>query len=1192
MLMKKRLYSISIGLLAVILLVLAIFPIPTFAAPPAVSLLQTDPAEQCAEGVQLFLTRRVSEALPLLEAGFAGREGAAFLRPDDLGMCALLLGSLRYEAGDWTGALEAYAVAFATFITTGNGLLKGITLTSTGTVYYDQGRYTEALEVYQQALDIQNGLGPQTGEGTTLAGIGVVYSAQGRYVEALEFLQQSLTMANQADDQVAKGMILNNIGGVYDAQGRYTGALEFYQQALEIARQLGDQAGEGTTLNNIGGVYEAQGHYSEALEFFQQSLAIWREVDNQAGEGRTFNNIGSVYDAQGRYTDALEFYEQALEIAREVGNRAGEGTTLNNIGGIYEVLGRYTEALEFYQQALEIAHEVNDRAGEGTRFNNIGGIYEVQGRYAEALEFYQQALAIAHTVGNRPDEGTTLNNIGVVYDVQGRYAEALELYQQALMIAREVGDQDGEGTTLNNIGVVYDAQGRYAEALEFYQQALTIAREVGDQDGEGRRLNNISGIYYQQGHYAEALKLYQQTLAIVREVGNRAGEGTTLNNIGVVNEAQGHYAEALEFFQQALTIAQGVGDRLGEGTTLINIGYTFQQQNQSDQALSYYEQAMAVLESVRAVAGSEASRISFIAQFADLYARAVGLYHQQGQETEAFLTGERGRARAFLDSLATGQVELSDREAAGTLNHEREAYAARQATREALAQARTLDPPDPELVADLETQLAAVEEEHAAALVAIETHGGQLAALVPGRSTVLNLAQVQTLLVDQTTLISYYVLGEEGTLAFVITHSSFAVIELPEATPESLNNAVSDLSLWPSLEQAHPIPLRNLYTWLIAPLVERLDTPSVAIIPHLMLHYVPFAALTDGENYFGQQHSLFVLPSASSLPFIQENAANQPGSGALVFGNPDICTPNLAPLTYAAMEARSVAEVLDAPSYTGAEASEDRLWSDASDVSILHLASHGDYNQANPLYSAIHLAPSVSCDHDDDGRLEVHEVYRLDLAATDLVVLSACQTNIGGQSAGDEVVGLVRAFHFAGTPTVIASLWNVDDAATEALMVAFYKHWRGGVSKIEALQIAQADVRADPRWGSPYYWAAFVLSGDPSGMVDEVFVGEATPDVVTTEEVAIESPSDVPASVSPSQSWLWLLICGAAGLIMGVVVVTSVARRRKRRQRDEYSLYETEWDDIYPPLDDEFRKKKRWWRWKKVDDWNDYGDPW
>jgi len=225
MLMKKRLYSISIGLLAVILLVLAIFPIPTFAAPPAVSLLQTDPAEQCAEGVQLFLTRRVSEALPLLEAGFAGREGAAFLRPDDLGMCALLLGSLRYEAGDWTGALEAYAVAFATFITTGNGLLKGITLTSTGTVYYDQGRYTEALEVYQQALDIQNGLGPQTGEGTTLAGIGVVYSAQGRYVEALEFLQQSLTMANQADDQVAKGMILNTIGGVYDAQGRYTGAL-------------------------------------------------------------------------------------------------------------------------------------------------------------------------------------------------------------------------------------------------------------------------------------------------------------------------------------------------------------------------------------------------------------------------------------------------------------------------------------------------------------------------------------------------------------------------------------------------------------------------------------------------------------------------------------------------------------------------------------------------------------------------------------------------------------------------------------------------------------------------------------------------------------------------------------------------------------------------------------------------------
>jgi len=96
-----------------------------------------------------------------------------------------------------------------------------------------------------------------------------------------------------------------------------------------------------------------------------------------------------------------------------------------------------------------------------------------------------------------------------------------------------------------------------------------------------------------------------------------------------------------------------------------------------------------------------------------------------------------------------------------------------------------------------------------------------------------------------------------------------------------------------------------------------------------------------------------------------------------------------------------------------------------------------------------------------------------------LVVLSACQTDVGALSAGDELVGMTRAFFFAGTPTVVASLWSVDDAATEALMTAFYRHWQAGMGKAEALQAAQAEVRANPLWASPFYWADFVLNGDP-----------------------------------------------------------------------------------------------------------------
>jgi CHAT domain-containing protein len=190
-------------------------------------------------------------------------------------------------------------------------------------------------------------------------------------------------------------------------------------------------------------------------------------------------------------------------------------------------------------------------------------------------------------------------------------------------------------------------------------------------------------------------------------------------------------------------------------------------------------------------------------------------------------------------------------------------------------------------------------------------------------------------------------------------------------------------------------------------------------------------------------------------------------------GNPQTALPALPA---AEAEANTVAMMLDTTVYTGTNASELQVRTAISGANIPHLAANGAYNAANPLYSAIALAQAGHA----DGLLETHEIYALPLQSNDLVVLSACQTNVGQLSRGDEVVGLTRAFFFAGSPTVIASLWNVDDAATETLMVAFYKHWlEDGLSKAEALQMAQAEVRTDPRWVSPFYWAGFVLNGHP-----------------------------------------------------------------------------------------------------------------
>ena len=360
----------------------------------------------------------------------------------------------------------------------------------------------------------------------------------------------------------------------------------------------------------------------------------------------------------------------------------------------------------------------------------------------------------------------------------------------------------------------------------------------------------------------------------------------------------------------------------------------------------------------------------------------------------------------------------------------------------------------------------------------------------------LDLPQVQALLDEQTTLLSFWVL-EEQPLAFVITRDGFHTVALPVSQADLVAQII-DLRSFPNLDAAHPESAVTLYEGLIAPLKEHLPsaspstssggasgqgaTPHLVIVPHNVLHYLPFAALTDGQRGLLDDYTLTYLPNASVLPFIHQNA-DRAGGMPLILGNPttaDLDTTaslaterdQLRPLPYAEQEARAIAALHATAPLIRTAATESIVRQQAGEIGILHLAAHGHYNPVAPLNSLIALAPDTA----NDGWLTAGEVYGLNLHQADLVVLSACQTHLGDLSAGDELVGLTRAFFYAGTPTVVASLWTVDDQATALLMERFYTHLRAGMGKAAALRHAQLDVRAD--YPNPYYWAAFVLSGD------------------------------------------------------------------------------------------------------------------
>jgi len=830
--------------------------------------------------------------------------------------------------------------------------------------------------------------------------------------------------------------------------------------------------------------------------------------------------LGIVYESYSRPEAALDAEIFALDIFETHELPRGIATTLGEMGRAYFDLAQYEQALDYYQLSIDAWEKIGDQQYKGRVIHAMSEVYRKHGQYALALDLLQQALAIAQSVSDQEAEANILGDIGRLYDEQGQPREALKYLEQALKIQEQINNLSGKGSVLGNIGHAYESLRNNTEALKYYQEALTISQSLQDPQNEAIVLSNIGSIYQSQMQYDEALKYFQKALSIQQSIHDSAGEATTLNNIAGNYHLEGKYPQAIQYYQQALKIVQEIGYREGEARTLNNIGMAYQAQGLLPDAVAALDQSMQVVESLRATAINDTARASYIEQYANLYDVAIVLHYQLDEHEQAFQTSEQARARAFLDSLTTGQIKFSNEQEIALYAQEQESYAAILTAQQALSAAKSKNPPNEELIKQRQAELTQAEKEHQDVLEEVRTRGDQLQQLIPGATSVLSLRQTLAFLEDDVTLLSFWIM-DDSVVVFIVTHTTFTPTYIP-IDPKELTAKIEAFRSFDTTSTPYPKPAVDLYHILIDPLKPYLNTSHLIIVPQGELHYLPFAALTDGERYLMDDYIISYLPSASTLPFVQRNTQKTTGQ-ALILGNPDtgdydpaqsyFQRDQLGPLPYAEKEVTDIARDLGVMPYLQSDATETIVKQLAPQTKILHLAAHGIFNPVSPLDSLI----ALTSDTENDGWLTVGEVYGLDLQNTSLVVLSACETQMGQLTAGDEFVGLTRALFFAGTPTVIASLWSVDDEATSLLMERFYAHLDEGLSKGEALREAQIDTRA--QYPNPYYWAAFVLNGD-AGILDkeEIITATAVPSLApTSTQVTAPVPPTLPGTPAPER---------------------------------------------------------------------------
>jgi CHAT domain-containing protein/Flp pilus assembly protein TadD len=928
--------------------------------------------------------------------------------------------------------------------------------------------------------------------------------------EALPLFEGIAERAKDTDTH-AYAMAVGFVGECHWRLGEFNLADEFLQQALVLKRELGDRAQEAKTINVMGLLAWHRGRFPEAIANFELAANVGREIGDRKLEGAALNNLSLVGDELGDYHASLARYEQVLEIFREIGFPRGEGDVLGNIGGVNLLLGRFSDAERYYRQALLLSEKLGSNTSLSQDHGNLAMALVGAGRIAEAIEHFDQASKFATAAGIKRDEAYWQRGKGNALVLAGRYDGALALYRQALATYRAIGADPEQVEALNDLGELYLRLGDAGSAELSFEEAADIASRIGFTRALTRNLLALGDLAARRERNVESTALYEQALARAKEAGEMAAWSEALLRLALLPASAADRERASERARLALEIARETGAATYEGRALYALAElardgdpaaalryyadagrvaksiddpelawqvhygrarTLVTRNDLNGAVQELQLAIAVIEDVRERLKEARFRTGYVQDKYQVYVDLVRLQLELGKTADAFGTAERLRSRGYL-MLVESRDALTEEEG----NRESELRTTIRQLQDSLDEEQSRARPErrERAIATFSEELNEAEREYEALLDDHRRTHRRYGVF----TTPVTYDTVKTRIAADEALVEY-VVDEDAVIAFVVTARSLGAVTLALAKTDlaSKIELLRDLlhrrdnDLWTK-------PAASLGRALIEPLVA---SPALAgvrklnIVPHDVMNYLPFDLLPLGPGVLMDRFALAYLPTAATLAM--------PADGGEESNSMLVVAPSRSRLQHAGEEAKAVDALFRPASrlLIGGAATETAFYSFASQFRNLHVVTHGYFNKQNPLLSGLELEP----DESEDGLLEVHEIMGLELAV-DLVALSACQTGLGTGHfaelpAGDDFVGLTRAFLYAGSRNVLATLWEVDDRSTSLLMERFYRHLATAphIDKATALARAQRELRADAKHVHPYYWAAFVLVGNTS----------------------------------------------------------------------------------------------------------------
>ena len=942
--------------------------------------------------------------------------------------------------------------------------------------FYHTNQYSKAADMLKDKIDFEQ-----------ICLLSYAYRGLGDYDNALLCMNKAENLVKSVNYDLCK--VLISKGSLYLLSGRQDEAEKLYKEGMDAARLSGNTREEAKALINLAIIDDQNGKIEDAKSRLEVSVQISHSIGDKELEATALSELAVSNTYSGNVVEAKNNYENSFQIFKKLNHRERLANLCSNIAALYSQTANYSAAMDYYNKGIEYAGE--NVVSKILNIRGLGDVYSNLSNYSKSLEYYEQAKELARTVKDISTEAATDISIGTLYYNINKPVKALGIFLETKNKISGINDPYLTEDVLFKTGLAYAGIDSFSKSNEVLNSALTISESLSDAYYKTIITSELGYNAFKQNDLTGAERKINTALQSARQNNLEQLAGVQNLYLGKIALEKNLLARAENFFSISSQIAESEKDYNNVFESQYFLARTLVKQNKTAEAEKYFLKAIDLADNIsESLINNAEIQIAHFSGVTDCYSELAEFYLKQGRNKEAFSVIERSRSRNTFQNLSD-MVINSAGNSPGKL---KEYYDLKWMIESGLFSGNKLD----ELNKEFHTIQSRINK--------IE------------KSIYLDIPQIQNNLDAGENLISLF-FGKENLYVFSLTKQNFNVDKidltkqqvvdlLKKLTPlYSTGYQNSNLYFNQDLFSFNTQYAYEFYSQVLNPALINIPKGSKLVFslpPELV--YVPLEFLVtgfreddspfyyDNKNYLIDNYPVSYSPS-SSIYVLQKRIKLKNEDKVLLVGDPQIDNKDFAlsyrgglleddtfnsrnivlfPLRYSKDEIQSL-NALFSNSFTllSANATEKKFKENAGNSNIIHLSTHSFLHKNQPL-----IIFTKDKAEKEDGYLESSEILQLHLNS-DLVVLSSCRSGLGVIDEAEGVLGMQKSFFEAGAKSVVVSLWDVNDKYTALFMQSFYRYISEGYDKTEALQKAKIYFKKNYS-ANPYYWAAFVLSGDIS----------------------------------------------------------------------------------------------------------------